>query len=275
LNETMRNKLLIIYSLAFLILSFTLINGQTSDLIKYQGDNGLYGYKDSLDRVVFDPIFVHASLFNNGLAYVYIKDKGWTLADSRGYLIKEPIGEFGTPYADLEYKLIRHSIDKKWGFIDRKGNLIIDYQYTETKDFNNGLAPAKIDGKWGCIDTNNILIINPIYENIAVFSDNCAAVRINGLWGFIDNNGELIIEPKYTSVYGFSEGLCAVNTLKFTMANGGIATEVIDKKGNAIFTGMFYFFQPYKNGIASFWEGYDMSGRHIFIDKQGFIIKTE
>jgi hypothetical protein len=59
------------------------------------------------------------------------------------------------------------------------------------------------------------------------------------------------------------------------MANGGIATEIIDKQGNTIITGMFYFFQPYKNGIASFWEGYDMRGRHIFIDKIGNVVKRE
>jgi hypothetical protein len=116
--------------------------------------------------------------------------------------------------------------------------------------------------------------LSGIFNDIAVFSDSCASVKINGLWGFIDNNGKIIIEPKYTSAYDFSEGLCAVNTLPFNIANGGIATQVINKKGNLIFGGMFYFFQPYKNGIASYWEGYDMSGRHIFIDRQGNKIKT-
>jgi len=244
--------------------------GQNRDLIKFQGENGLYGYKDSNDVVIFEPIFVHASLFNSsGLAYVYIKDKGWTYADSRGYIIKEPVGEFGTPYGDYSYDLIRHSMDNKWGYIDRNGKVIIGYQYEETKDFNEGIAPVRINEKWGLIDTANQLIVPAKFENIATCSDGYLAVLVDSVWGFIDKTGEIVIEPKYKSVYRFTEGLCAVNTLPFQMANGGIATEVIDKMGNTKFTGMFYFFQPYKNGIASYWEGYDMSGRHIFIDKNG------
>ena len=35
----------------------------------------------------------------------------------------------------------------KWGYIDKKGKLIIDYQYDDASDFKNGVANVKIDEK--------------------------------------------------------------------------------------------------------------------------------
>jgi len=45
--------------------------------------------------------------------------------------------------------------DGKWGFIDRDGNVKIDYQYEYVTDFNSyGFAGIEMNGKWGAIDSN-------------------------------------------------------------------------------------------------------------------------
>ena len=248
--------------------------GQQENLIKFQDENNLNGYKNDKGEIVVKPIYKNASVFNQGLALVST-DQGWTIIDNKGNQIVDFGGIPGAIYSNLEYKYIRHKKNNKWGFIDRKGNIVIDYQYKDTKDFNEGLAPVKIKNKWGFINSENKLIIQPIYENVHLFSNSLAAVQLNDKWGFIDKEGNQVIEPKYTSVYNFSEGLCAVNTRRFDMANGGWANEVIDKSGKVIFTGEFYFFSGYSNGIANYWEGYHFSGKNIFIDRNGKIIKVE
>lgn len=261
-----------------LILLLSLISaitfGQQENLIKFQSENNLNGYKNEKGEIVVEPIYKNASIFNQGLALVST-DQGWTIIDNKGNQIVEFGGIPGAIYSDLEYKYIRHKKNDKWGFVDRKGNVVIDYQYDDSKDFNEGLAPVKVENKWGFINIENELIIKPTYENVQLFSDSLAAIQINDKWGFIDNQGIQIIEPKYTSVYNFSEGLCAVNTNLVDMANGGWANEVIDKKGKIIFKGEFYFFSDFTNGIANYWEGYHFSGENVFIDRNGKIIKTE
>ncbi|WP_161555217.1 WG repeat-containing protein [Dokdonia sinensis] len=265
----MKTHLILIFNLIF-----ALTFGQQENLIKFQDDSRLNGYKNAEGEIIVKPMYKHASVFNQGLALVST-DAGWTIINSKGNELVE-YGEFpGTVYSNLEYKYIRHKKNDKWGFIDRKGNLIIDYQYDETKDFNEEMASVQIDGKWGFINIENELIIKPIFENTQVFSDNFAAIQLNEKWGFIDKEGNQVIEPKYKSVYNFSEGLCAVNSQPFDMANGGWANEIIDKSGKIVFTGEFYFFNGYSNGIADYWEGYHFSGKHIFIDRKGNVIRAE
>lgn len=259
-----------------IILCFTSLFcfGQYENLVKFQGENNLNGYKNTDGKIIVKPMYRGASVFNQGLALVST-DQGWTIIDNTGKQLVDFGGIPGTIYSNLEYALIRHKKNGKWGFIDRKGNIVIDYQYDDTKDFNEGMAPVMMDEKWGFITVENELVIKPIFEDVYIFSDGLAAVRIQENWGFIDTNGDTIIEPKYTSVYSFSEGLCAVNTQPTDMENGGWANEVIDKKGNIIFTGTFYFFSGYSNGVANYWEGYHLTGKNIFIDRKGNIVKTE
>ncbi len=258
----------------FLSLIYAVTYGQHENLIKFQDENNLNGYKNDKGEIIVKPIYKNASVFNQGLALVST-DQGWTIIDNNGNQIVDFGGIPGAIYSNLEYEYIRHKVNDKWGFVDRKGNVVIDYQYVDSKDFNEGLAPVKIKNKWGFIDIENKLVIKPIYENVHLFSDSLAAIQLNGKWGFIDKKGNLIIEPKYTSVYSFSEGLCAVNTHPFNSANGGWANEVIDKNGKVIFTGEFYIFSGYSNGIANYWEGSDFTGKNVFIDRKGKIVKTE
>ncbi len=262
------------YLVTILCLTSLFCFGQYENLVKFQGENNLNGYKNTDGEIIVKPMYRGASVFNQGLALVST-DQGWTIIDNTGKQLVDFGGIPGAIYSNLEYALIRHKKNGKWGFINRKGNIVIDYQYDDTKDFNEGMAPVMVNGKWGFITIENELVIKPVFENVYIFSDGLAAVRIQENWGFIDTQGNTIIEPKYTSVYSFSEGLCAVNTQPTDMANGGWANEVIDKKGNIIFTGTFFFFSGDSTGVAYYWEGYHLTGKNIFIDRKGNIVKTE
>ena len=53
----------------------------------------------------------------------------------------------------------------KWGFIDKQGNVIVDYLYDEVTEFNQyGFAGIKKDEKWGSIDKTGKIIIEPKYK---------------------------------------------------------------------------------------------------------------
>ena len=52
----------------------------------------------------------------------------------------------------------------KWGFVDKAGNVVIDYIYDKATDLNlYGYAGIKLDGKWGVVNANGEIIVEPAY----------------------------------------------------------------------------------------------------------------
>lgn len=56
--------------------------------------------------------------------------------------------------------------NKKWGFVDLKDNVIVDYKYDEVTEINEyGFAGIKKNGKWGVINKNGEVILEPTYQS--------------------------------------------------------------------------------------------------------------
>ena len=56
------------------------------------------------------------------------------------------------------------SKDGKWGFVDKSGNVVVDYIYDKAADLNSyGYAGIELDGKWGVVDTSGKVIVEPTY----------------------------------------------------------------------------------------------------------------
>lgn len=54
--------------------------------------------------------------------------------------------------------------DGKYGYVDKNGNVVVDYQYEEARDFNTfGFAAIKQNGVWGAIDKTGNIIVEPCY----------------------------------------------------------------------------------------------------------------
>lgn len=68
--------------------------------------------------------------------------------------------------------LIASKKDNKWGFIDRDGNIVVEYNYDKVTEFNEyGFAGIKVNDKWGVIASNGNIVKEPIYENFDLNSD--------------------------------------------------------------------------------------------------------
>lgn len=53
----------------------------------------------------------------------------------------------------------------KWGFVDKQGNVKVDYNYDKATEFNKyGFAGIRINGKWGVINSNGEILLQPIYK---------------------------------------------------------------------------------------------------------------
>ena len=55
--------------------------------------------------------------------------------------------------------------DDKFGFVDKDGNVVVDYIYDDATEQNEyGYAGIKKDGKWGSIDSKGAVVQEPIYN---------------------------------------------------------------------------------------------------------------
>ncbi|MCK5684371.1 WG repeat-containing protein, partial [bacterium] len=83
--------------------------------------------------------------------------------------------------------------NKKWGFMDYTGKIVIEPVYMGAKTFSNGLCAVRSKNKkgyyWGYIDKTGKVMIEPKFEIAHTFHNGAAIVLNNGKYYFIDVNG--------------------------------------------------------------------------------------
>ena len=96
---------------------------------------------------------------------------------------------------------------KKIGFINAKGDWVIQPNYDKARAFNVGLAPVTQGKEWGYINEKGEKVVDFKFGDAEIFADNgLAPVKEKKLWGFIDKTGKLIIPMDYDisiGMFGF------------------------------------------------------------------------
>ena len=154
--------------------------------------NGKYGIIDLQKENKIEPAYL--SIVYNEKADIYIAEKeDYTndiidntftirqsgilieLDDEKGYVeIKQ-----GEEYKYYNFKfeekniteiktsnnLFKSKKDGKYGFVDKNGKVIVDYQYDDVTEQNSyGYAGIKKDGKWGSINSKGEIVQEPTYN---------------------------------------------------------------------------------------------------------------
>lgn len=95
---------------------------------------------------------------------------------------------------DEEKEYIRIRIDDEYKYYNFEGK---EKSNTEVLT-ENTLYLSKKDGRYGYIDKKGNIVIDYIYDEATEQNKyGFVAVKKNGLWGAINEDGEIIIEPKY------------------------------------------------------------------------------
>lgn len=156
-----------------------------------------------------------------------------------------------------------------WGFINGKGEIVIDCKFCAVNDFSGGLAAVQIKNKWGFIDNKGQEDIACMYDDAGDFSEGKAAVKTNNYfddcidaWAYIDQNNKIVIEyDSYTASEGrmgyvgsFKNGFAFVSDVFYS---------IIDDEGRHIFDG-----QNSRFIISSleYNEKYDAIPGYIYVD---------
>jgi len=157
--------------------------------------NSRYGFMNMDGKIVIQPKYFRASYFSEGLASVQTYDKTGYI-DTKGVMVIQEKYLEGGDFSEGLARIITDYKTGKWGFIDRKGKLVIDAGnfdlikrdiLEESRNFSEGLFPVRKNGKWGYIDSRGNIIIEPQFDTAKRFSEGFALVSNSGRYGYIKN----------------------------------------------------------------------------------------
>ncbi|SMC88291.1 WG containing repeat-containing protein [Sporomusa malonica] len=194
-----------------------------------------YGYINKKQLVI--PVkFDNAYGFSEGMAVVAIRE-GNTLAER---------------------------LNAKYGYIDKNGNVVIDFQYRAAGNFKEGVAPVSSTTGfgWGYIDKTGQYVIEPNYFAAKEFSEGLAPVSVGpGKTGFISHEGKFVIPPQYSWASGFSEGIACVKSGEKIEINSSHIKVVeigkygyIDKAGEFVIKPIFNYAESFRGDLARVYD---------------------
>ncbi len=156
--------------------------------------------------------------------------------------------------------------DGKWGYINSKGDVVIDFQFDDCGDFYEGLAYMEQDGKYGFIDKMGKIVIKSQFKEARNFHEGIAMVALDGGWGYINTKGELVVPAVHDYLADFSDGLGRVVDFDTNK------TIYFDKNGKIVleFAPNEIYGEAFSEGLASFSKiGSDDVG---YINKKGEVV---
>jgi hypothetical protein len=126
--------------------------------------------------------------------------------------------------------------DRKCGFVDENGEVVIPLIYSNVHDFHEGMAAVRMgnwaNNEWGYINTKGELIIPLKYHLPNHFESGLLKTRIGNEWFFLDKEGNKVIDlSPYDHALTFSENYSVVSKYG---AKGRSKMGVIDKTGREV-----------------------------------------
>lgn len=212
---------------------------------------GKSGFIDKTGKIVIPLQFDYAFSFSEGLAVVYINEK-YGFIDKTGKIVIEP--QFTRA----------HSFSEEMACVKIGGTSERPYPNWVNQEWE---IIGKLNRKYGYINKKGEVIYSFWANDAGRFSDGFAAIETLDGYGFINHKGKFTIQPKFSSVFGgtphFSEGLL-LTVLKDKKIG------FINKKGTIVIKTEYKYAYDFENGLAQVCEQIrDTCG---YIDKTGKVI---
>ncbi|MCZ4407616.1 WG repeat-containing protein [Cryomorphaceae bacterium 1068] len=224
--------------------------GENSEGFFYVEKDGFFGYVNEAGENVIPFIYADAQDFHQGVAVVSDSSGAKGLINKVGNQITPfnydwiesftsielPVryrqnGSFGLlnrgglNLTDSLYQalgefsdgLILASSDDLYGFLNTKGDTVIDFLYSYSpaaltnSKFENGYAKVYQKDKVGVIDSTGFKVFPAIFEDIGTFTGNLIPVKKRGKWGYSDLDVNLALGYQYDYVSNFSDSLAIVS----------------------------------------------------------------
>ena len=178
--------------------------------------DGKYGFIDIKGNFVIPPIFTSAKYFSEGLAAVNVGGRSYIDSSTDG-------GQY------------IHAENGKWGYIDRTGEMKIPPQFSEAREFSEGLAAVAIGDESPSLEEflKAAIPLNPDYSQKEItikWREEFKEMK----FGYIDTQGIFKILPRFQRFLSpFKNGVASVR-LAETMRSIGDGQYVDDTTGKVM-----------------------------------------
>lgn len=184
--------------------------------------NNKMGFIDKNGNEVIHPVYNYipeafgAKGQNDPFSYFSSKGTAMCSRDRFGVEIltdPSPMWEIGHALVAWQFREGRCRMKKggKFGFIDKEGNVVVDFVYKDAGNFSDGVAPVKRGRKWGFIDINGNEVIPFVFDDAWDFTEGLALVRKGSRYGYINKSGEMKIATAYEDARSFSDGMAKIS----------------------------------------------------------------
>ncbi|MBR3079392.1 MAG: WG repeat-containing protein [Prevotella sp.] len=179
-------------------------------------ESGKWGFKNNDNEVVVVPqwwLICHR--FDDGRCAVVNDDKKIGFVDETGQLVI-PCKYVSHSYFSEGLCKVEEDVTFMIGYINTKGETIIPFKYLRGGNFENGMAFVMgTNEKWGAINTKGETVIPFEFGYIIGFHEGLSAfIGDNHLYGFIDKSGNQVIPPIWDFCSGFENGLAPVRKFR-------------------------------------------------------------
>jgi len=176
----------------------------------------------------------------------------WGYVNTKGEIVVEPKYKRCYPF--------RNGLAKVDGnkFINSKGEeLKVQYKLIDTREFKEGLVAVNIKEKWGYMNTEGELEIPAIYQKVTDFNNGFAVVSKENEFYIIDINGnktEVKTTEELIKIKKFYEGLAiiVINKINGDKANSGIRFGFINENAKVIIEPKYLKVGNFHGGMAWF-----------------------
>lgn len=263
--------------------------------VKIYANDGQSAKVGLLDRtngkVVLAPHNLYIGDFAEGFATVQVSEEKYEVIDEQGQVVFTTKHELMDSFSNGVVKFKKNA-DTLYGYMDRKGNVVMEPVYPEADNFTDGKALvtmsqgeqtlldlkgkilqkynfAQVGGisegmikyfdqdsqKWGFASLDGEKLLAPAYEYADHFFDGKAIVSVDtNAFGLIDQKGNYVLEPKYARIEFLGEG-------KYAVCQSGATyplyspMAIFDEQGKQLTDFVYYELGKYQNGSVSVCDG--------------------
>lgn len=159
--------------------------------------------------VITEPQYNMAEAIDGTITKVS-KNSKWALANQDGVAFT---GYNWDTLGSVNAEYIPAKKDGKWGFISKKGTVLIPYQYASVSCFKDGFAVVQqADGEYIFIDVRGKKLFTSPFTYTFSASEGAICGTLDNFYGYCDTEGNIIILPQFDMAYDFHEGHAAVKT---------------------------------------------------------------
>ncbi|MEM9847500.1 MAG: WG repeat-containing protein [Bacteroidota bacterium] len=228
-------------------------------------NKGKWGFMNDEGKEIVTCQYQAVRDFSEGLAAVKLAKK-WAFIDTTGQVVFEL--ETGEEAGNFHEGKVWMKRKGAYGFLDRKGKVVIEPTYQRAFDFKEGLARVAQNGRMGLIDEKGAFVLTPKdFQLIREFNEHGVAEAMrtysSGKKGLIDRQGTILAPFQFTQIDTFQEEVAVVNN--------GRHYGFLHISGELITPMQYYQALPFSNGFAlvkrgaySKWEYIDREGRNVF-----------